>query len=129
MKFRPEEQHRYNSPWNIAADFDVDMSFSPEDISGMLSEYEKDKSTGMNISAVAKLIFDYTSGYPFLVSRICKLIDETPLTWDEQGIEEAERKSSTSRTHCLNFYAPFRQAKRLIAKVNIHRIISINFVV
>ena len=28
QKFRPEEEHRYNSPWNIAADFKVDMSFS-----------------------------------------------------------------------------------------------------
>ena len=58
----------------------------------MLSEYENDKSTGMNIRTVAQLIFDYTSGYPFLVSRICKLLDETPLTWDEQGIEEAVKQ-------------------------------------
>lgn len=70
LKLRPEDEHKYNIPWNIAVPFTVDMSFSPDDISGMLSEYEKDKSTGMNIKSVAQLIFDYTSGYPFLVSRI-----------------------------------------------------------
>ena len=39
-KIRPDGVHRYNSPWNIAADFLVDMSFSGEDIAGMLEEYE-----------------------------------------------------------------------------------------
>lgn len=27
-KIRPEDEHRYNSPWNIAKDFDISMSFS-----------------------------------------------------------------------------------------------------
>ena len=36
LKIRPDEVHRYNSPWNITADFDVDMSFSPKDIATML---------------------------------------------------------------------------------------------
>ena len=31
-KIRPDEVHKYNSPWNIAADFKVDMSFSREEI-------------------------------------------------------------------------------------------------
>lgn len=67
---------KMGSPWNIAADFLVELSFSPEDIYGMLSEYEADHNTGMDIRAIAELIYDYTSGYPFLVSRICKLLDE-----------------------------------------------------
>lgn len=75
-KIRPEEEHKYNSPWNIAADFLVDMSFSVKDISGMLREYEADYKTGMDVDGISELIYDYTSGYPFLVSRICKLIDE-----------------------------------------------------
>ena len=75
-KFVPENQHKVNSPWNIAADFLVDMSFSEKDIAGMLCEYETDYSTGMNIDQMANLLVQYTSGYPFLVSRICKLIDE-----------------------------------------------------
>ena len=75
-KLRSGEEHKVNSPWNIAADFLVDMSFSVKDIAGMLTEYENDYNTGMNISEIASLIFDYTSGYPYLVSRICKLLDE-----------------------------------------------------
>ena len=27
-KLRPDEEHKDNSPWNIAADFDIDMSFT-----------------------------------------------------------------------------------------------------
>ncbi len=42
LKIRPNVEHRYNSPWNIAADFNIDMSFSAEDIAGMLKEYEED---------------------------------------------------------------------------------------
>ena len=26
-KIRPDEEHKYNSPWNIAADFKIDMSW------------------------------------------------------------------------------------------------------
>lgn len=76
QKIRANEQHKYNSPWNIAADFDVEMSFSKEDIAGMLLEYEADYHTGMDISKIAGLLRDYTAGYPYLVSRLCKLMDE-----------------------------------------------------
>lgn len=48
-KLRPEEEHKENSPWNIAADFLVDMDFSTEDIKGMLQEYETDHHTGMDL--------------------------------------------------------------------------------
>lgn len=75
-KIRPADEHKNNSPWNIAADFDVDMSLSLTGIKGMLADYENDYHTGMNIEEMAALIHDYTSGYPFLVSRLCKYIDE-----------------------------------------------------
>jgi len=52
------------------------MSFTAKDIAGMLCDYEKDEHTGMDVEMISKLIFDYTSGYPFLVSRICKIMDE-----------------------------------------------------
>ena len=39
-ELRPGER-TYNSPWNIAADFRVDMSFSTSDIESMLGEYEQ----------------------------------------------------------------------------------------
>lgn len=98
-KLRPEDGYRMNSPWNIAADFRVDMSFSAEDIAGMLKDYEKDYRIGMNIEEMAGLIHDYTSGYPFLVSWLCKLMDETVSeleqflskvsVWTRQGFQEA----------------------------------------
>ena len=75
-KIREEEQHKVNSPWNIAADFDIDMSLSESGIKGMLDEYEADHHTGMNTKEFAHQIRAYTNGYPFLVSRICQLIDE-----------------------------------------------------
>ena len=76
LKIRPDEEHQYNSPWNIAADFNVDMSFSAEEIAQMLLEYESEHHTEMNIAEISKLIFDYTLGYPYMVSRICKIMDE-----------------------------------------------------
>ena len=89
-KIRPESAHKFNSPWNIAADFNIDMSLSAKGIAGMLDEYENDHHTGMDTSKVAQEIYDYTSGYPFLVSRICQLIDgsETP-EWSVAGVSEA----------------------------------------
>jgi hypothetical protein len=89
-KIRPDAEHSYNSPWNIAAPFDVDMSFEPEEIATMLAEYEGDHQTGMDIAAVSARIHYYTSGYPFLVSRLCKMLDELPLTWTASGVDEAE---------------------------------------
>ena len=38
LKLRPETEHRYNSPWNIAAKFNIDMSFSTDQIEVMLEE-------------------------------------------------------------------------------------------
>ena len=96
MKIRDEDEHKVNSPWNIAADFDIDMSLSEQGIRGMLNEYESDHHTGMDTAAMAKRVRDYTSGYPFLVSRICQLIDEEVSThigfekaWTNAGFDEA----------------------------------------
>jgi hypothetical protein len=91
-KIRSDEEGKVNSPWNIAADFKINMSFSKDDIRNMLEEYESDNKTGMDINDVADLIYDYTSGYPFLVSRICKSIDEEiniENKWTKQGVIDA----------------------------------------
>lgn len=74
-KLRPDEEHKDNIPWNIAADFDIGMSFSPDQIGEMLGIYEADHKTGMNIAEMAQEIYDYTDGYPYLVSRLCQLMD------------------------------------------------------
>jgi hypothetical protein len=76
IRVRPEEEHQYNSPWNIAADFSISMEFTKADIQGMLSEYEREHQIDIDTDQIAGLLYDYTAGYPFLVSRICKLMDE-----------------------------------------------------
>ena len=89
-KLRPEEAHKINSPWNIASDFRINMSLSVQGIAGMLDEYKNDHHTGMDTHMIAQEIYDYTSGYPFLVSRICQIIDtEFPTEWNINGVSEA----------------------------------------
>ncbi len=86
LKLRPESEHQYNSPWNIAAKFKIDMSFSADQIAAMLEEYESDYHTGMDIRKMAEEIYQYTSGYPVLVSSICKYMDED--LPEEDGFDE-----------------------------------------
>ena len=89
LKVRPDSDHQYNSPWNIAVAFTSDMSLTSEGINQMLQEYENDHHTGMDISEITQLITDYTSGYPFFVSRVCQLIDEQNLSWSKEGVINA----------------------------------------
>lgn len=86
QKIRSDAEHKHNSPWNIASSFDVDMRFSPSDIAGMLEDYERDRHTGMDIPAISQLIYEYTSGYPVLVSSICKQLDEQKTSWKSDDI-------------------------------------------
>ena len=84
------ENKLYNSPWNIAADFEVNMSFNSAEIATMLVEYETEHNTGMNVPLIADEIHACTSGYPFLVSRICQRIDEKlGKDWTSHGVHEA----------------------------------------
>lgn len=137
-KIRPEDEHKINSPWNaresnessesllsfddcsrnqmvlvpfdVAADFDADMSLSKEGIAGMLEEYEADYHTGMDIDEMAGRLYDETSGYPFLVSRLCQLMDEKVSrekggkseAWTLDGFEEAEKMLLSEKIPCLN---------------------------
>ncbi|GHU72578.1 hypothetical protein FACS1894184_20400 [Clostridia bacterium] len=90
-KIRPDSEHTYNSPWNIAAQFDIDMSFSPYEIASMLNEYESDYQTGMDVAAVATRIYYYTDGYPFLVSLFCKRMYDNGYEWSAVGVDQAMR--------------------------------------
>lgn len=89
LKLRPDDEKKYNSPWNIAADFNVDMTFHPEEIAQMLGDYESDHHTGMDIKAISEEIYKYTSGYPYLVSYICKYIDEQmDRRWEVENVQQ-----------------------------------------
>ena len=98
QKIRPDAEHKHNSPWNIASSFDVDMSFSVSDIAGMLEDYENDHHTGMNVEKISQLIYDYTSGYPVLVSTICKWMDEKNTKWTAEDLTGAVKQIITDRS-------------------------------
>lgn len=71
LKLRADEEKKYNSPWNIAVDFQIDMSFSVNEIAKMLEEYSADTGAEMNTHQISERIHFYTAGYPFLVSWLC----------------------------------------------------------
>lgn len=96
-KMRPDEEHKDNSPWNIAADFNIDMSFSADQINGMLLDYASEHDFAIDTERIAGEVYDYTSGYPYLVSRLCQLMDEMYKagmhdSWTHAGVLEAVRK-------------------------------------
>lgn len=95
----------YNSPWNIASDFNVDMSFSKEEISTMLDDYMKNTGIGIDKEYFSERLYFYTSGYPFLVSKLCKIIDEKLLkegekSWNKEymdlSVKELLKESNTN---------------------------------
>ena len=97
LKLRPNEEQKYNSPWNIAADFEVDMNLKAKEIKPMLDEYCAATGVTMNTQQMADVLFYHTSGYPFLVSKLCKTIDENILpdkvekTWTLDDMNESVR--------------------------------------
>ncbi|ADK14063.1 AAA family ATPase [Clostridium ljungdahlii] len=97
LKIRSDEDHKYNSPWNIASDFDVDMSFSKKEIGTMLDDYMESKGVELNKEYFSDKLYFYTSGYPFLVSKLCKIIDEKimkegQLKWEKEYIDMAVKR-------------------------------------
>ena len=103
LKLRPDEEKKYNSPWNIAVDFEVDMSFSPKEIATMLQEYEDDHHTGMDIAEMSEELYKYTNGYPYLVSWLCKWMDNSkePL-WTKELLLQAEKEIHKSDSTLLD---------------------------
>lgn len=87
LKFSDNSDTRYNSPWNIAVDFDVNMSFNSNEIKTMLDEYTENNNLTMNTSMLSEEIHKFTDGYPFLVSRICQIVDEKILEHKKRNWE------------------------------------------
>ncbi|MCD7883975.1 MAG: ATP-binding protein [Lachnospiraceae bacterium] len=119
------------SPWNIAADFVVDMSFSAKDISSMLLQYEMDWDTGMDADNISQLLYDYTSGYPFLVSRLCQIMaqnvteaspkEERAKAWSAEAFQEAVReflkKSNTLFDDMVKKLADYPKLREMIYSI------------
>lgn len=94
IKIKQDEEKKYNSPWNIAVNFNLDMSFDAEEIATMLKQYSEDKNIPMNIKEISENLHFYTSGYPFLVSRLCEIINENLLVgnhidWNTESVNKA----------------------------------------
>jgi hypothetical protein len=95
LKLRPDEEQKYNSPWNIAAEYTVDMNLQVSEIKPMLTEYAQDKGVQMDTQIIAECLFYYTSGYPFLVSKLCKMLDEEIIEngeWTENDVQYAVKE-------------------------------------
>lgn len=98
LKIRPEAERKYNSPWNIAADFKVEMSLQKSEILPMLREYAQDRNISVDTQAVAERLLYYTAGHPFLVSKLCKIFDEELLPpkkerlWAPHDVDMAARQ-------------------------------------
>ncbi len=97
LKYKLRDPHaaQYNSPWNIATDFDVRMSFDPAEITTMLKQYQEAEGVAMDQMEIAEQLYYHTSGYPFLVSKLCKTIAEkllpkkTEKRWEKAEVDEA----------------------------------------
>jgi AAA-like domain len=109
FKMRSNEETKYNSPWNIAADFNVVMELLPHEIVPMLKDYAQEQNVSMDFQAVADALFYYTSGYPFLVSAMCKIVDEAIMPkkaeriWTAFDIEIAADKLIRAERSTTNF--------------------------
>lgn len=76
-KVRGGDEEISNSPWNIAADFKVDMRLNELEVQSLLRDYLSDcPHIKMDVPLIAGKIHYFTNGHPFLVSYLCKMIDE-----------------------------------------------------
>jgi hypothetical protein len=96
-KIRSSRNNKYLSPWNIAADFKVRMSFIPSEIIPMLEAYCLAENIIMDTHQIAEKLYYYTAGYPFLISKLCKIITDdlipykktTQKIWSLDDVETA----------------------------------------
>ena len=71
------------------------MNLLPAEIKVMLEDYVQVRGVKMDTQWVADRLFYFTSGYPYLVSKLCKLIDEDIMAkknvkeWTEDDLNQA----------------------------------------
>ena len=100
------------------------MTFHPEEIAQMIGDYENDIHTGMDIKAVSEEIYKYTNGYPFLVSKLCKVIDEElNRNWTLAGVQDAAKTTifnkNTLFTSLTRNLEEYPELKRFIYSLSI----------
>jgi hypothetical protein len=94
LKLSSDDEHKYNSPWNIASEFRVDFELEVDQIASMLKEYKKEKNIEFSLDYFAKILYYYTSGHPFLVSKLAEIIAEEILAdnefnWKQEYLDQA----------------------------------------
>ncbi|MCP4153260.1 MAG: AAA family ATPase, partial [bacterium] len=109
LKLRNDEEKKYNSPWNIAADFKVNLSLNEREIAKMLTDYSASKNIDIDSQLLSEKLLYFTSGHPFLVSKMCKIVDEEILpgrenkNWSEVDVEEAFKRLVNESYSTTNF--------------------------
>ncbi len=81
-----------DSPWNIATEFTIDLGFQVAELIPMLEEYQQDRGVAMDPLVIAEQLFYYTSGHPFLTSKLCKVLAEDlkrDETWTKEDVDNA----------------------------------------
>ncbi|RAK08637.1 PD-(D/E)XK nuclease superfamily protein [Halanaerobium saccharolyticum] len=94
LKLRADEEHKYNSPWNIASEFSVDFELEVAEIASMLKDYSGERNINLDLEYFSEKIHYYTSGHPFLVSKLAEIIDSEILaaneeSWHKDYLEQA----------------------------------------
>lgn len=95
LKLRADEEHKYNSPWNIASEFKVKLELETAEIKSMLKDYAGEREVAMNLEEIAGKLHFYSSGLPFLVSKLAEIIESEILAakaqkkWEKRDIDEA----------------------------------------
>lgn len=81
----------------IVAGYAVGANLTKLGIQDRLEQYEAKLHAGMDVQAMAKLIWEFTEGHPFLVQRICELLERevtermgsASRAWTDEGVDEA----------------------------------------
>jgi len=94
LKLTTGEERKLNSPWNIAVDLDIEFTFTQQEIEPMLVEYAREHILTIDSHLLAQLLFYYTNGNPFLISKMCQVIDEVYMRenkrpWASEDIDAA----------------------------------------
>ncbi|WP_027626571.1 hypothetical protein [Clostridium lundense] len=126
MKITTDEEYKYNVPWNISSDFHVDMSFSKDEIRTILDDYVVHRKVELDKDHFVEKLYFYTSGHPFLVSKLCKIIDEEimpneDLKWKKEYITLAVKKlledSNTNFHSLIKNIENNKELKELVKKI------------
>jgi Predicted AAA-ATPase/PD-(D/E)XK nuclease superfamily len=129
LKIRSDSEQKLNSPWNIAAPFNVDMNLHPHEIKPMLADYIRETGVQMDTDLMSYGLFRYTSGYPFLVSRLCKMLDEdllhtkTVKSWTlddlETAVKQLVEEANTNFESLVKHLEDYPQLYDLVYKIAI----------